>query len=50
MIISVVAAGAAVLIPKPPRIIYQSAVAGEEAIAAVVSGAAPSAGPASVPA
>jgi EmrB/QacA subfamily drug resistance transporter len=50
MIISVVAAGAAVLIPKPPRIIYQSAVADEEAIAAVVSGAAPSAGPASVPA
>ncbi len=50
MVISVVAAGAAALIPKPPRIVRQSAVAGEEAIAAVVSGAAPSAGPASVPA
>jgi MFS family permease len=50
MAISVVAAGAAALIPKPPRYVAQTALAGEEAIAAVVAGAAPSAGPASVPA
>jgi EmrB/QacA subfamily drug resistance transporter len=48
--ISVIAAGAAALIPKPPRYVPQSVVAGEEAIAAVISGAAPSAGPAGVPA
>jgi MFS family permease len=46
--VSLVAAGAAALIPKPARIVEQSVSAGEAAIAAVVSGAAP--GRASVPA
>ncbi len=48
--ISLVAAGAAALIPKPPRHVRQSVSAGEEAIAAVVSGAAPAPGRAIVPA
>jgi EmrB/QacA subfamily drug resistance transporter len=48
--ISLVAAGAAAFIPKPPRLVRQSVSAGEEAIAAVISGAAPAPGRASVPA
>jgi len=48
--ISLVAAAAAALIPKPTRFVSQSALAGEEAVAAVIAGAAPAPGPARVPA